>query len=213
MSQNYIFGYGSLMERASRQRTTPDIHTVYPVRVEGVQRGWWLRGVPIGYSTTFLGSRAVKGGVCYGVIYPVNDEELAATDRRESGYTRQSIPPEAITMLDGRATPPEGTVWFYAETRDITHVPDATFPIVQSYVDICLNGCLELEAEYPAARAADFARQFIRTTHDWNAYWVNDRLYPRRPFIYVPRAFDIDQLLHEELPALFAQIQLQPARW
>ncbi|HET8670886.1 MAG TPA: hypothetical protein VFM05_09765, partial [Candidatus Saccharimonadales bacterium] len=54
------------------------------------------------------------------------------------------------------------------------------------YVDICLNGCLELEATYPLAKEAGFAATFLKTCSDWSKYWVNDRIYPRRAFIYVP---------------------------
>jgi hypothetical protein len=67
--------------------------------------------------------------------------------------------------------------------------------MVQSYVDICINGCLELEALYRRAKEEAFTEEFIRTTSGWNAYWVNDRLYPRRPFIYAPNATAIDKAL------------------
>jgi hypothetical protein len=42
-----------------------------------------------------------------------------------------------------------------------------------------------------------FTQEFIRTTSGWNANWVNDRLYPRRPFIYAPNASAIDKGLKE----------------
>ena len=77
-----------------------------------------------------------------------------------------------------------------------THAPTLAFPMVPSYVDICVNGCLEIEAAYPNTKAKDFVEEFMRTTIGWNAYWVNDRLYPRRPFIYRPNATTIDKVLN-----------------
>jgi hypothetical protein len=58
-----------------------------------------------------------------------------------------------------------------------------------------MNGCLELESIYRTAKG--FTQEFIRTTTGWNADWVNDRIYPRRPFIYVPNASTIDKALKE----------------
>jgi hypothetical protein len=52
---------------------------------------------------------------------------------------------------------------------------------------------------YPLAENASFAEQFIRTCSDWKTPWINDRIYPWRPFIYVPRASQIDALLRKEL--------------
>jgi hypothetical protein len=99
-------------------------------------------------------------------------------------------------MLDGAGPWDRGDVYiFVSNPADIskTKEPTSTFPIVQSYVDICVNGCLEVEALYRAATG--YVQEFIKTTTGWNKYWVNDRLYPRRPFIYVPNASKIDQAL------------------
>ena len=68
--------------------------------------------------------------------------------------------------------------------------------MVQSYVEIGINGCLELEALYRGVKGS-FVQEFIRTTSGWNANWVNDRLYPRRPFIYAPNGSAIDRALKE----------------
>lgn len=50
--QNYIFGYGSLIEDASRRSTTPAARNAWPVRVLGITRGWWARGAATGLTTT-----------------------------------------------------------------------------------------------------------------------------------------------------------------
>ena len=89
-----------------------------------------------------------------------------------------------------------------------SHVGAATpdTPIVQSYVDIFVNGCLELQDRYGLD---GFARECIDSTAGWSAHWVNDRIYPRRPFIYRKNAVRIDRLLQAALPEIFPQIRIE----
>ena len=138
-----------------------------------------------------------RGDTTSGVIYKVSDAEFEATKLRESDYKPTRMPPSAIKMLDGSPAPPEGEFWYFASKTKKTAT--AEHPIVQSYVDICIDGCLEIEAIYPTARNAHFAEHFIRTCTDWKTPWMNDRIYPWRPFIYVPRASQIDALLRKVL--------------
>jgi hypothetical protein len=119
-------------------------------------------------------------------------------------------------MLDGRSEPPGGEYWAYISNLDSPlkdNLPSPHFPIVQSYVDICINGCLEIEGKYPAAK--NFTATFIETTHNWSKYWVNDRIYPRRPFIYRPTASQIDKALSKSKRAahFFYEVELEPATW
>jgi len=103
-----------------------------------------------------------------------------------------------IEMLDGAGPWDRGEVFiFVSNPPDIskTKEPTPNIPMVQSYVDICINGCLEIEALYRSAPG--FLQEFIKTSTGWNKFWVNDRLYPRRPFIYIPKASDIDQALQK----------------
>jgi cation transport regulator ChaC len=212
---NYVLGYGSLIDRASRLATTPRAFAAYPVIVDHLARGWWSHGRPIGFSTCFLGATADPDARCNGVLYPVSDVDLEETDRRESIYSRTAVSPEQLTFLDGRkALASDATVWYYAITDPASagaEAPSARFPIVQSYIDVCLNGCFEIEALYPLAAEAEFARMFLTETRDWGPYWVNDRPFPRRPASSTPRAIQIDALLHEVMPDLFAQIELESA--
>jgi hypothetical protein len=98
-----------------------------------------------------------------------------------------------------------------AQLKD--NLPSPQFPMVQSYVDICVNGCLEVEGKY--ATAAGFTTEFIATTEAWSRYWVNDRIYPRRPFIYVPNASKIDAALAQapQTRDLVYDVELEPASW
>ena len=64
------------------------------------------------------------------------------------------------------------------------------------------------------AKEAKFAETFLKTSTDWSKYWVNDRLYPRRAFIYQPNASKIDQLIVKVLgKEMFSNIKIEPAIW
>src|SRR4051794_41726991 len=85
--QNYIFGYGSLIEDESRRRTTPSAVDAWPALVQGIRRGWWARGAKSGLTTTYLRAVAVTDpdpdpkevGECNGVIYKGSAVELGPT--------------------------------------------------------------------------------------------------------------------------------------
>jgi hypothetical protein len=163
-------------------------------------------------SPTYLGAVADPDSSCNGVIFKVSEEEFETFDNHEPGYTRERIDQKNLTMLDGSRSVPEGDIWFYAVREK--HFPSPEFPIVQSYVDVCLNGCLELEATYPLAREAEFAETFLKTSTDWSRYWVNDRIHPRRPFVHLPNANRIDLLIKKVLGhEMFSNIRIEPARW
>jgi Gamma-glutamyl cyclotransferase, AIG2-like len=210
---NYIFGYGSLIEQASRTRTTAAAIYVLPAKVKGFARGWWARTGVVGFSTTFAGAIPKELAFMNGVVYAVSDDELDRTDKRESGYTRTDIT-KSVEILGG-SFKPEGKVWVYLnkfndEQELKNSLPSAEFPIVQSYVDICLAGCLQIQQGFP--EAGNFAAEFIQSTQEWSKYWENDRANPRRPFA-IPMAQDIDVLLKKYLPTYFSEIRLAPGRW
>ena len=211
-TQQFIFGYGSFLESRSRVMTSPSALYAFPVNVVGIQRGWFGRVVSPSLSPTYLGAVSDPNFNCNGVIFKVSQQELEAFDNHESGYKRERIDQKNITMLDGSKSAPEGDIWFYAVTEK--HFASPEFPIVQSYVDICLNGCLEIEAAYPLAKEAEFAETFLRTSTNWSKYWVNDRIYPRQPFIYLPNASKIDHLIQKALGVeTFSNIEIEPASW
>jgi hypothetical protein len=201
----YIFGYGSLIERGSRMGTWPSAEFASPVVVKGLARGWFDQTDVPSWSPTYLGGLADESAECNGVVFPVSPAAFDSYTQRETGYQLTKLDRSQITMLDGRSAPPDGDVWYFATTRP--RFPSDEHPIVQSYVDVCLAGCLEIEAMYPLAQQANFAERFIKTTSHWGPPWINDRIYPWRPFVYVPRAAAIDALIQKVLgPEMFAQI-------
>eukprot|EP01051_Picozoa_sp_SAG22_P019494 SAG22_NODE_3619_length_1613_cov_1.747028_1_plen_306_part_00 len=79
--------------------------------------------------------------------------------------------------------------------------PSATHPILQSYVDVCLSGCLE--------HGEAFAREFIETTFLWSSYFLNERELARRPWVHESRYVQIDKLLEASIPQYFAHRRLE----
>lgn len=193
----YVFGYGSLIERESRIATWPSAKLAWPAVVSGIARGWFDRTPVPSWNPTYLGAVAKPGAECSGVIFPVTAAEFASFVERETGYKPTRIDTSQVTMLDGNRAVPNGEIWYFASRE--RHLPSDKHPIVQSYVDVCLDGCLEIEAMYPPAKQARFAEHFIKTTTDWGPPWINDRIYPWRPFVVVPRAFAIDALIQQML--------------
>lgn len=103
---------------------------------------------------------------------------LGALDERESGYTRVAVPIEELeVLLQWARLPPNARVWIYvpngsdaAQTPGVgLHGPSFRCPILQTYVDVCITGCLEVSEEY--------AIEFITSTAGWDGAWLNDRAY------------------------------------
>lgn len=74
------------------------------------------------------------------------------------------------------------------------------FPILQSYLDIVLTGCLEY--------GVDFAQEFIQTTFLWTPFWLNERPLARRPWVHEKQYAYVDQLCATWLPKYFAHRKL-----
>lgn len=206
----FIIGYGSLMQEASRQRSMPAVKAAYPVEVSGYRRGWFAKGGAEGLDTTYLGVVPATGGRLNAVIFQIDAGDVAAVDQREYFYCRLQVNAALFSVLKPDATPAiAGQVWLYVNRPESIAVANRDFPIVQSYVDIFVSGCLEQEERYGLP---GFAQACLASTTNWPTEWVNDRIYPRRPFIHQPRAMQIDKLLKAGLPAHFPQIRFEASR-
>jgi hypothetical protein len=205
----YVIGYGSLMEEASKDRTAPNTGANLPVMVTGYERSWHLRGSGAGFGTTYLGVQVKAGAPMVAALYRIfTGQEILDTDQREIYYCRDEVNPGALRMLDGSAVPETGQIWIYVTKPEALDPPSPDYPIVQSYVDIFITGCLQV-AERVVDQNEDFAKQCITTTSGWSPHWVNDRPLPRRPFIHQPNASEIDRLLLENVPDEFRMIRIE----
>jgi hypothetical protein len=202
----YIIGYGSLMQDDSRARTSPKAGPAHPVEVEGYRRGWFSRGAARPGST-WLGVQSQPKGHLNAVIYQVAPAEVDATDKRESLYCRVSVAVSDVRPLEhGWAPERDAQAWIYQSLPDTIAAPDSGNPIVQSYLDVFVSGCLEQEQRYGLP---GFSLECLATTEGWSEHWVNDRIYPRRPVLYQPRAFQIDKLLSRQLPRYFSRVRIE----
>lgn len=170
----------------------------------GLRRAWNTVCVDVGLTCTFLGVAADDGSNTNGVLIPIREGELPELDRRESGYRRVAIDPSRVEAL-GPLPGALDRVEVYEAIAEQPPTPER--PIIQSYVDICLAGCLEVGKSLGVGAA--FAEEFLATTHGWSGEWVNDRLFPRAPFRYVPEAYQIDRLLDAHCPAAFRAMRIE----
>jgi hypothetical protein len=198
----FIFGYGSLINSSSRAATAGRPVAAIPVRVAaafGYVRSWSDRASS---GFTALGLRRPSGGeapmTINGVLYPVAGNDMSAFDAREKGYVRVEVPRALMEAVSWQPLPAQGTIWVYVpKAQDKAPgeglpVPDARFPLVESYIDVVVEGALEYGPE--------FAREVIETTRDWSPYWLNDRTLARRPWVFNKQSSEVDALLAASAP-------------
>jgi hypothetical protein len=119
-------------------------------------------------------------------------------DSREAGNARVEVPRDDIQAMSWQGIPSLGRLLVYTPelsgkppSVDLTP-PSASFPLLQSYIDVVVEGGLE----YGPA----FAREIIETTTGWSRYWLNDREEPRRPWVFDKRSAEVDKLLAQLVP-------------
>ena len=194
--KHFLFGYGSLVNSDSRRNTFKEEVPVVPARISadfGYIRKWCYRS-STGMTALGLEKAAPgKGSTINGVLYSVKEEDMTIWDERESKYQRIEIPFEFIEATSWEGLPIKGKIWTYIPIgtskqfgKDL-HPPTFHYPIVETYLDICLLGFLEYGKGY--------AEEFLETTFGWSQWWLNDRLIPRRPWIYLEKYKKIDTLL------------------
>jgi cation transport regulator ChaC len=173
---HFVFGYGSLICPESRAITAPEqAHKIAtPVTVHNIERVWSKRATN---GMTAMGVRFVEEAECIGVILPVSDKELAQFDEREQGYDRVPLELSNVeqvsflgeehyeedshdVFLQAKAqnTTVVIKIWVYVQRIESPATPE--HPIVQTYVDTILRGCLGISEE--------FAQEFISSTKGWH---------------------------------------------
>jgi hypothetical protein len=194
--RHYLFAYGSLISRESRHMTVKTGEAT-PVQVRGLQRAWNIISPEM--KMAGVGVVVNESASCNGVLVKIEGSELSAFDKREFestnyNYERLQIPTPSIAGLAteiGKAI----KVWAYVVKTAST--PSIEFPIMQSYVDVILTGCLGFGEK--------FAIEFIRGTAGWEQPWYNDRNHPRyvRHLKKLKFQKQIDSLLVEYAPSGF----------
>jgi hypothetical protein len=195
---NFIVGYGTLINTASRNGTAAKPIPAIPVRVLaafGYTRCWNMRRQSFGF--TALGLRKAKPGkgiTINGVLYPAEGGDMTKFDQREQGYVRVEVPKSQIEAVGWQRLPQTGHFWIYVPASpggggpgQGLSEPAARYPILQSYVDVVVEGGLEY--------GPDFAREIVETTDCWSRYWLNDRELAHRPWVQDPKARAVDEVL------------------
>ena len=203
---HYVIGYGSLMQQASRTSTAPAATIALPIEVSGFRRGFIAAGQQPGFNTVYLGVVPDAQSRFNAVLFDVPASQMTALDKREGIYCRVAVPASAVTILGDQGAAPEGQAWIYVNKADSLGLPSADIPIIQSYVDIFLSGCLELQ---DANQLTGFADECVTSTTDWSTHWVNDRIFPRMPQDRQPQAKRIDVLLQQHVPDEFSAIRIE----
>lgn len=189
---DYIFGYGSLICADSRKRTglSGDAH---PIEVKGIVRRWSVH--PPDWPATAVSVHEDEQSWCNGVYFPVDQDNLKRFDDREQGYNRILLDWSLVKAEVPHALPVHGRLWVYVGVED--NPPSPERPIMQSYLDVVLNGCLEY--------GDHFAERFAVLTENWQ-HLIDDRHDPvyLRPLKSQQRIIQVDSLLRKILPDLKA---------
>lgn len=157
MAGQFVFGYGSLVNR--RSHGAPRAH---PARLDGWRREWCqtnIRPVP------FLSARPAPGQRITGLIAEVDGGDWATLDAREYAYDRH----EADTHGHGLDPAPRVQVYAVAAKH---RAADGRGPILMSYLDVVVQGYLH---EF----GKDGVAEFFATTDGWDRPVLNDRPAPR----------------------------------
>jgi len=196
---NFIFGFGSIINDESRQSTVPEAGDAIPVRISkefGYRRVWNFQSPSA--KLTALGLVKIinpsEQTTINGIIYSIEDDNIIKFDEREEGYTRLEIPIQYIENYNWLELPKHNIkVWIYVPNgkNGIPGIglapPDKYYPILQTYLDIVIIGCLKY--------GIDYAVEFLYTTGWWNKYWLNDRQVPRRPWIFQKKYKEVDNIV------------------
>jgi len=166
------FGYGSLVNRDTR----PPEEKAYRARLQGWERHWAHRVSDVSPDRlcTSLSARPASDQAVSidGVVVLMDESELPALDKRESGYFRQSVP---ISHFDIETDLGVSDIAIYQSLPENFQSATEQFPILQSYVDCVMAGYSRLFGEQGL-------QAFMGSTKGWDGAFLNERhkpLYPR----------------------------------
>ncbi|WP_089235205.1 gamma-glutamylcyclotransferase family protein [Tropicimonas sediminicola] len=176
MDDRQFFGYGSLVNRAT--------HT-YPrtraARIEGWRRVW-VHTVLRPWA--FLSVEPAEGAI-EGLLADVPGGDWSALDLREGAYRRQAVAAVLQECGSGEAAQ------VYSVPEEHADAPDVRHPLRLSYIDVVVQGYLEVFGESGATG-------FFASTAGWDAPVLDDRaapIYPRHQRLTARQRGFVDEQL------------------
>lgn len=194
---SYYFGYGSLVNRQTRDAAEPWF--------EATLNGWirqWAHQAKRPWS--LQNSRG--SGVCAvtvierenssidGVLVPIASADLPQLDEREAGYHRVMLPMSAFTFhrQPGGLTE-DSQVTVYVSNENNNEWANRDTPLITSYVHCVMAG-------FEDVYGADGLERFMLTTEGWSLPLLDDRhqpLYPRAVALNTQRQSRFDRYLQD----------------
>jgi len=202
----WVFGYGSLMSPDSPPAGLSDrqrkLFLPYWIRKEaGFQRVWNYRHGSVGINA--VGLRKVpedQADFICGIAYPM-DYEFASDlfSKREDGYRLLLLHEDLMAPMHEDYRIPDGCgyIWIVGEPisqclgpenescdnyKCKRHWPTDDSPILQSYVDEIIAGCLKYRTTSGKTDGMNFAAAVIQSIRGWEWPWFNDRILSGRPW-------------------------------
>jgi len=190
MEKNYIFSYGSLINKDSLELTIgkDKASEAKTVVLEGYARGW--RNHVHHENRTGLGIIEKQGAQVNGIVFEVDEDYFIELDKREYGFERRRLNTDGVV---------DGILWAYF-VKD-PNVPTDEYPVALTYIDTVLAGCL--------TQGEEFTREFVRLTVNWEYPIINDRddpIFPRRAILDKESLSKVDLIIKEELPKVYEKI-------
>lgn len=161
MTHPRFFGYGSLVNLATHDYPDPR-----PARLSGWRRVWRHSALR---PAAFLSVEPDADSVIHGITASVPDDDWVALDAREHAYHRVDIS-TVVHHPCGTKSPTA----VYEAAHGALAPPSVNFPILLSYVDVVVQGYLNVYGP-------EGAEAFFETTAGWDAPILNDRSQPRYP--------------------------------
>ena len=169
--KDYVFGYGSIINTNSRNYTKEKfLGKSIPVILKknaGYKRNWVTLGNSKHGKFSFLGISKSKENAdnINGIIFPINQKDIKNFDKRENpDYYRRKIDLKFFKHYFKNPLPKNINIYTYVIKKKF--VNNNKCPILQTYLDIVIQGCLEYDKK--------FAKMFLDTTDNWKPIY-NDR--------------------------------------
>lgn len=162
--RTYIFGYGSLINKRSAEKTGSTYGEFIPVKVTWMRRHCNM-AVPIISMMALWINQWDDDSWVTGVLYEVKKSDLSNYDKREIGYTRIKIDNSLVTFYDKDISL---AAWdnIYIYKSSTNKESEHTLSIYRSYIDVCLDWCLDFWEQ--------FTIDFCKSTY-FDQKIINDR--------------------------------------